>query len=131
MSSARTNVPTPVIGAPDPQVLGAFYAKLLDWNVVENEADWVKIEAPAGEGESHPYALSFQRELHWVRPVWPAVPGQQQMTMHLDIAVDDLKAGLAWALDLGATLAEFQPQEQNRVLLDPAGNPFCLGEDED
>ncbi len=129
MSSPRTNVPTPVIGAPDPQVLGAFYAKLLDWNVVENEADWVKIEAPAGEGGSAPYSLSFQREQYWIRPVWPAVPGQQQMTMHLDIAVDDFEASVAWALELGATLAEFQPQEQNLVMLDPAGNPFCLGEE--
>lgn len=130
MSSPRMKVPTPVIGAPDPHVLGTFYAKLLNWTVVENEADWVAIEAPKGEYGVAPYALSFQREHHWVRPVWPAVPGQQQMTMHLDIAVDDLAASLAWALELGATLAEFQPQEQNRVMLDPAGNPFCLGEDE-
>lgn len=130
MPSPRTKVPTPVIGGPDPHVLGAFYAKLLDWNVVENDADWVKIEAPAGESGRTPYALSFQREPYWIRPVWPAVPGQQQMTMHLDIAVDDLAASIALALDLGATLAAFQPQEQNRVLLDPAGNPFCLGEDQ-
>jgi hypothetical protein len=72
--------------------------------------------------------MSFQREQHWVRPVWPAVPGQQQMTMHLDISVDDLEASIAWALELGATRAEFQPQQQNIVMLDPAGNPFCLGE---
>lgn len=130
MPSPRMTIPTPVIGAPDPHVLGNFYARLLDWNVVENDADWVAIEAPKGEDGRAPYALSFQREQHWVRPVWPAVPGQQQMTMHLDIGVDDLKAGLAWALELGATLAEFQPQEQNLVLLDPAGNPFCLGQDE-
>lgn len=50
MPSPRMNVPTPVIGAPDPHVLGTFYAKLLDWNVVENDADWMAIEAPAGEG---------------------------------------------------------------------------------
>lgn len=130
MPSPRMNVPTPVIGAPDPHVLGTFYTKLLDWNVVENDADWMAIEAPTGEGGSAPYTLAFQREQHWVRPVWPAAPGQQQMTMHLDIGVDDLQAGLAWALELGATLAEFQPQEQNLVLLDPAGNPFCLGQDE-
>ena len=27
---------------------------------------------------------------------------------------------------LGATLAEFQPQDDVRVYLDPAGHPFCL-----
>jgi hypothetical protein len=58
--------------------------------------------------------------------VWPAVPGQQQMTMHLDIGVEDLEAAVAWALDLGATQAAFQPQAHVRVMLDPAGNPFCL-----
>jgi hypothetical protein len=122
--------PTPVIGGPDPHVLGTFYAKLLDWQVVENDADWVAIAAPDEAGGRALYSLSFQREPYWVRPVWPAVPGQQQMTMHLDIAVDNLEASIALALDLGASVAEFQPQKQNRVMLDPAGNPFCLGEDE-
>jgi len=27
---------------------------------------------------------------------------------------------------LGATVAEFQPQDDVRVHLDPAGHPFCL-----
>jgi len=48
------------------------------------------------------------------------------MMMHLDIAVDDIEAGVAWALQAGATLAGYQPQEHVRVLLDPAGHPFCL-----
>ena len=128
MSSPRMNVPSPVLGAPEPQLLGAFYAKLLNWNVVENEADWVAIEAPDGSCRSTRHGMAFQREQHWVQPVWPAVPGEQQMTMHLAINVDNLETSLAWAPELGATLAEYQPQEQNRVMLDPAGNPFCLGE---
>jgi hypothetical protein len=52
------------------------------------------------------------------------------MTMHLDLAPDDLAAARGLALELGATLAAIRPQAQNRVLLDPARNPFCLGEDE-
>jgi hypothetical protein len=48
------------------------------------------------------------------------------MMMHLDIAVDDLAVALASAVELGATVAEFQPQEDVRVLFDPAGHPFCL-----
>jgi len=48
------------------------------------------------------------------------------MMMHLDIAVDDFEAGVAWALQAGATLAGYQPQEHVRVLLDPAWHPFCL-----
>ena len=48
------------------------------------------------------------------------------MMMHIDIAVDDLAAAVCDALELGAALADFQPQENVRVLLDPAGDPFCL-----
>lgn len=46
--------------------------------------------------------------------------------IHLDVAVDDLAAGVAWAIDAGATLADYQPQTDVRVMLDPAGHPFCL-----
>jgi hypothetical protein len=48
------------------------------------------------------------------------------MMAHLDIAVADLEAGVAWAIQVGAKLAEFQPQEDVRVMLDLAGHPFCL-----
>ena len=46
--------------------------------------------------------------------------------MHLDIEVVGPAAAVEHALELGATLAEFQPQDDVRVLLDPAGHPFCL-----
>jgi hypothetical protein len=45
---------------------------------------------------------------------------------HLDIEVDDLPAAVEHALALGAAPAGFQPQDDVRVLLDPAGHPFCL-----
>ena len=48
------------------------------------------------------------------------------MMMHLDVEVDDLPSAVDHALAIGATLAEFQPQDDVRVLLDPAGHPFCL-----
>jgi len=34
------------------------------------------------------------------------------------------------AVALGATLAGHQPQDHVRVLLDPAGHPFCLCRDD-
>jgi catechol 2,3-dioxygenase-like lactoylglutathione lyase family enzyme len=110
-----------VLGAPDPRVLGAFYARLLGWTVVESHPVWVRVRPAAGGT-----GLSFQHEPDYVPPVWPPVPGKQQMMSHLDIAVEDLAAGVTWALESGATLAEYQPQEHVRVLLDPAGHPFCL-----
>jgi hypothetical protein len=48
------------------------------------------------------------------------------MMLHLDFEVSDLEAEVARAVRLGAELADHQPQENVRVLLDPAGHPFCL-----
>ena len=70
--------------------------------------------------------LSFQTESKYVRPVWPAGPGDQQMMLHLDIEVDDLVNASEQAKKAGAQMAEFQPQDNVRVFLDPAGHPFCL-----
>ncbi|MGV9502751.1 VOC family protein [Streptomyces sp. NPDC003642] len=63
-------------------------------------------------------------------PVWPSGPGRQQMMVHLDIEVDDVARETARALTLGARLAQFQPQDDVRALLDPAGHPFCLCTDQ-
>jgi Glyoxalase-like domain len=46
--------------------------------------------------------------------------------VHLDIQVDDLDAAGAHAVAVGATLADYQPQDDVRVYLDPVGHPFCL-----
>ena len=46
--------------------------------------------------------------------------------LHLDIEVNDLEAAVALALAAGARLADYQPRADLRVLLDPAGHPFCL-----
>lgn len=121
MTQPRMRISATVLGAPDPEALGAFYARLLGWTVVTDEPEWVMVRPPDG-GTS----LSFQYEEGYIRPVWPTAPGEQQMMLHLDIAVDDLESGVEWAVELGATPAGFQPQEDVRVMLDPAGHPFCL-----
>jgi hypothetical protein len=59
-------------------------------------------------------------------PVWPPASGEQRTMMHLDIEVGELEAAVADAVALGARVADFQPQGNVRVLLDPAGHPFCL-----
>jgi len=48
------------------------------------------------------------------------------MQLHLDVEVSDLDAAVAAAVELGARVAAYQPQEDVRVMLDPAGHPFCL-----
>jgi catechol 2,3-dioxygenase-like lactoylglutathione lyase family enzyme len=121
MTQPRMWISATVLGAPDAHALAAFYERLLGWTRVADEPHWVMLRPPsAGTG------LSFQFEPDFVSPVWPPAPGAQQMMAHLDIAVEDLDAGVAWARDAGARLADFQPQEHVRVMLDPAGHPFCL-----
>ena len=54
----------------------------------------------------------------------------------LTTLVTSLTGPVAYAISviaivaLGATLAEHQPQEHVRVLLDPVGHPFCLCRDD-
>jgi hypothetical protein len=52
------------------------------------------------------------------------------MSLHLDIEVDDLEQAVAHAVAVGAEQAEYQPQQNVRVMLDPAGHPFCLYNDD-
>jgi catechol 2,3-dioxygenase-like lactoylglutathione lyase family enzyme len=110
-----------VLDSPDPSELAAFYHRLLGWTVIQDEPGWVKLGAPNGGP-----GLSFQIEPAYVRPVWPAGPGDPQMSVHLDIRVEDLDEAGAHAEKAGATRAEFQPQDDVRVYLDPDGHPFCL-----
>ena len=123
----------PVLDASDPLALARFYELLLGWPIVESEgprdgyppADgWAKIRSPDGLRK-----VEFQWDRNYVKPTWPSIDGEQLMMAHLDIGVDDLAAAVAWALESGAVLATNQPQEDVRVLLDPAGHPFCLFED--
>ena len=108
-----------VLGAPKASDLAYFYRDLLGWELATDEPDWCTMRIP-----DMPANLAFQT-------VWPGLPGEQQMQLHLDVEVTDLAAATQDAVALGATVAEYQPQEDVRVLLDPAGHPFCLyvGED--
>jgi len=111
-----------VLDAPDVPALADFYARLLGWHVVKADAT----DAAVAPSEDAGYYIGIQHEPIYVRPIWPAVEGQPQMSMHLDIEVEDLAAAVAYAVSVGAELAEYQPQETVRVMLDPAGHPFCL-----
>jgi catechol 2,3-dioxygenase-like lactoylglutathione lyase family enzyme len=110
-----------VLGTPDPRGLARFYQRLLGWPLGTDDPEWATLRP--GDGGA---GLSFQLEEDHVPPAWPADDGDQQMQLHLDIEVDDLDAAVRVAVETGATVAGFQPQDDVRVCLDPAGHPFCL-----
>jgi catechol 2,3-dioxygenase-like lactoylglutathione lyase family enzyme len=130
--SPRMAVTSVTVGAPAPRELAAFYARMLGWTVTASdpagpgeppEAGWAQLRPPPGQDGP---TLNFEYEAEFTRPVWPSAAGGQNATQHLDIAVGELDETVAWAIDAGATLADFQPQADVRVLFDPAGHPFCL-----
>lgn len=112
-----------VLSTRDTNSLASFYERLLGWNRLVDEPGWVIIGGDTGA------ALSFHADEHYLPPIWPSVPGEQLMMLHLDIAtddLDDLDGAVAHAAECGARLADHQPQDDVRVMIDPDGHPFCL-----
>ena len=110
-----------VLDAPDAPALARFYAGLLGWEVADDRPEWATIKAPGATTY-----LAFQTSPDYRPPVWPNAEGEQQMMLHLDVEVAALEEAVEDAVALGATVSEHQPQATVRVLLDPAGHPFCL-----
>jgi len=117
----RFTLATVVLDCPDAHVLAEFYRQVLGWEVTFTEPDWVLMRHPDGGT-----GLAFQSEPGYQPPVWPEETGQQQKMLHLDLWVDDLHAAGGHVVAAGATEAAYQPQDDVRVYLDPAGHPFCL-----
>jgi predicted enzyme related to lactoylglutathione lyase len=116
---AIARFPSFVIDCPDPEALATFYGALLDWKV-KASPDWAEVRPDSGDN-----SIGFQPvDEGYTAPQWPGQELPQQM--HLDVIVDDLDAGEAAVLELGATKHEHQPGTTFRVFLDPAGHPFCL-----
>jgi len=112
-----------VLGTPDPQGLARFYQRMLGWPIRDDTPEWATLRPVDGTT-----GLSFQLEADHVPPVWPPVPGTQQMQQHLDILVDDVAAAAAVAEDAGAEQIGGHEDDAEivRVYRDPAGHPFCL-----
>lgn len=110
-----------VLGTPDPLGLGRFYAGLIGGDLDERDRGFVTLHQPG----STTY-LAFQLEEDHRPPLWPSGPDDQQMQVHLDIGVRDVTVAVDEVTRLGASLADNQPQDDVRVMLDPAGHPFCL-----
>ena len=120
-ASHNARVTTVTLNSPDPPALARFYARLLGWTIDTESDGWVTLPNPHGG-----IGLAFHVEDVYTPPIWPSKPGAQIMMMHLEVLVDDLEAGCAHAQACGAVLADYQPQEDVRVHLDPDGHPFCI-----
>jgi catechol 2,3-dioxygenase-like lactoylglutathione lyase family enzyme len=110
----------------DAEVLAAFYASLFGWEVVARDgAGWVQLRNPDGG-----VGLNIQAEPWYQPPEWPEQSGHRAKMMHLEVLVDDLEPAVQFVLERGGEQAAHQPVDRDparlRVVLDPAGHPFCL-----
>lgn len=107
------------IDCDDAHAMAVFWSELLGGQIAHDEGDYSMVTV----GQT---SLGFGRTPDYARPQWPDAGGKQ---FHLDLAASDLDAASARAQELGATLADPQPEGADGkwvVLLDPAGHPFCF-----
>lgn len=109
----------------DPYELAKFYAALLGWEVVFFDEEYACVGAPGAQQGAYP-GITFQRNQRYEPPVWPAEPEAQQQMAHMDFAVNDLEKAVQHAVHCGAAIADAQFSDDWRVMIDPAGHPFCL-----
>jgi catechol 2,3-dioxygenase-like lactoylglutathione lyase family enzyme len=101
----------------DPRASATFWSRMLGWEVAHSEDEYAMLTGPS-------HALGFGKVEDYQPPTWPNEGGTKQF--HFDLAVEDLDQAQEAAVSLGATPVDPQPGETWRVLLDPAGHPFCL-----
>jgi hypothetical protein len=99
----------------DPAELAEFYLGLLGGRLLWSRPTSVGVQTPG-------VLLIPQRVADYQPPAWPG-----SSVVHLDFtAGTELDEPERRAVALGARAADHQPDSRWRVLLDPAGHPFCL-----
>jgi hypothetical protein len=104
---------------PDALALAEFYSSIIGGEIVPGDDEgWVELHTSTGR-------LAFQEIDDHRPPTWPG--GERPQQGHIDIDVADLDGAETAVLRLGARKADTQPRpDEFRVLIDPAGHPFCL-----
>lgn len=103
----------------DPRAEATFWAGLLGGTVAAAEDEYAMVIGPDGGP-----AIGFGRVEDFQAPSWPDTGGRKQF--HFDLGCADIAATEARCVELGATVPTEQPGDTWRVVLDPAGHPFCL-----
>jgi len=102
----------------DPLALASFWADVLDGEIAFTSDDFVAVKLDGSW-------LSAVRVDGYLAPTWPT--GDRPKQMHLDLAVGELESAVHRVVTLGAVPTPTQPApDRYRVMLDPAGHPFCL-----
>jgi hypothetical protein len=106
------------LDTPDPAGLARFYQQLLDLEMTFATENFVALRGAR-------VLLTVQRVDDHLRAEWPT--GTVPKQIHLELAVDDLDVAEQQAVAIGAVKAVVQPSPDGwRVLIDPAGHPFCI-----
>ncbi len=94
--------------------LRTFYAQALDGEIFN------------GSVRARGWLLNFRPLPDYRRPTWPSSETPQQI--HFEWVVTDMEAAVEDLTNLGARLADWQNDADPavRVMLDPAGHPFCV-----
>lgn len=104
--------------------LSKFYEKLLGWTRYGDSSDeWIVVVTGKNDGRPE---LVFQQVENYIPPVWPDAADKQRQMIHLDFHVEDMEEGIRHAIACSARLSPVQLEESFRVMLDPAGHPFCI-----
>ena len=99
----------------DPTELAEFYLQMLGGRLLWSRPTSVGVQVPG-------LLLVPQRVENYGPPEWPGAS-----IVHLDLtAGEQLDEPVERAVALGARLADPQPDPRWKVLLDPAGHPFCI-----
>jgi hypothetical protein len=108
--------PASSLDCADPNALAEFYVGLLDGRILWRTAGSSGVRLPDGT------TLAMQAVSDYRAPQWPG-----HSVVHLDFTVGaGLEVSVQRAVELGASVVPEQPDPRWRVLLDPAGHPFCF-----
>ena len=146
MTDAHPFVAQTVLDCRHPRELAEFYRELLGYayrpgdepppadEPDERGSDWLVLR-PEPDAWLSGRGLAFQANAAYVAPVWtptPDRPGDQQMMLHLDMAVGDVESlehHRQRVLDLGGTVLHDRSDDAEEplyVFADVAGHPFCI-----
>ncbi|QII03991.1 VOC family protein [Rhodococcoides fascians A25f] len=116
MSRPHLDVAGISIDCPEPGELARFYLALLGGTSLWENTSSSGIRTQSGLN------IVAQKVANYIPPTWPSAS-----IVHFDLAAGvSLGESVAYAVECGATEAAQQPDPRWRVLLDPAGHPFCI-----